>query len=97
MQVQVTFRSDEIPAALRGYAETRLQVVEEYGEEFERSDVIVDVEHGQTVVEVILHRHRGEMVIGRAQDKESRIALDSAADKVLTQIVKAHKKRRNRS
>ncbi len=102
MQIEVTSRSSSIPSAMRAFAETRLAVVERFGEEFTKGEVILSHEHDEFICELILHRHRGEPFIATDTCREGRAAIDGAASKLERQFLRfkethSHKGRRKRS
>ena len=102
MNIEITARTNQIPQALRRYAEERLATVERFGEEFEKSEIILSSEHDETVCEVILHRHRGEPFVALERSRQGRAAVDGAATKLERQFLRfkekhSHKGRRQRA
>ena len=88
MQYQVVSRNPKLPEALREYAKSRVSGIENYGQEFEEIEIILDLEHGQTLCEIILHPFRGDSFVARDRAHNSRTAVDSAAGKLERQVLK---------
>ncbi len=102
MNIEITSRSPEIPDALRAYGQNRLAGIERLGEEFEKGEIILDIEHDETTCEVILHRHRGDAFVAHASHKEGRAAVDVTAGKLERQFLRfkemhSHKGKRQRA
>lgn len=88
MKIEITSRSEELPAALRGYAEERLTALERLGETFRLGEVYLARENDLTVCEMLLHRHRGEPFVARGAAKEARMAVDEAVEKLERQYLR---------
>ena len=88
MQYQVVSRNPKLPEALREYAKSRISGIENYGQKFEEIEIILDLEHGQTLCEIILHPSRGDSFVARDRAHDSRTAVDSAAGKLERQVLK---------
>ncbi len=93
MKYHVIFRNDSIPDMLRDYAQERVQHVEKYGEKFEKSEIILDVQHGETLCEIILHPHRGSSLIAHNKAQDGRSAIDGAVVKLERQFLKNKEKK----
>ncbi len=102
MNIEITSRCDSIPQALKSYAESKLARVERFGEEFEKSEIILSQEHDEMQCEIILHRHRGEPFVANSSSREGRTAVDETASKIEKQLLRfkekhSHKGRRHRA
>ena len=78
---------------LRDYAQERVQHVEKYGEKFEKSEIILDVQHGETLCEIVLHPHRGSSLIAHNKAQDGRSAIDGAVVKLERQFLKNKEKK----
>jgi len=92
MNIEVTFRSDSLPHALREYAGKQLQKLERFGEEFEKGEVVFVEEAGEVACEAILHRRKGEPLVAHDRAPEGRSAVDSVVDKLERQFIKYKEK-----
>jgi len=54
----------------------------------QRAEVIFDADHGDKVVELKLYLPRGQVKVASAEATDFRTALDRAADKIRSQVVK---------
>jgi len=92
MKFQVTSKSDAVPPALREYAERRVSAIENYGQEFEKTEIVLDIERHETVCEIVLHPRRGEIFVATDRSSEGRAAVDGAAAKLERQYLKLKQK-----
>ena len=92
MKIEITFRSDSLPAALRTYAEEQMAAMERFGEEFEGGELVFDQVSATYHCEAILRRRRGEPFIAKDSADDARVALDRVVDKLKTQYLKFKEK-----
>ena len=92
MKIQVVCRHEDIPPVVPGYVREKMEGVERFGEEFERLEVILDLENGETLCEAILHRHRGEPLVAHDRSRDSRAAVDGAEARLERQVVRNKEK-----
>jgi ribosomal subunit interface protein len=88
MQVNVTLKNDAVPAALRDYAERKLASVEHFGQEFEKSEIVLDIQRHETLCEIVLYPRRGQPFVAKEQGADGRSAVDGAAAKIQRQVLK---------
>lgn len=88
MNIEVVFRHEDLPPALREYAATQMTGIERYGEEFEGGEVVLDKVHATFECEAILRRHRGEPIVAKESATDARAALDGAVAKLQKQFLK---------
>ena len=77
MKLNVTLKNDAVPQALRDYAERKVTDLEHFGQDFEKSEVILDVERHETICEIVLYPRRGQSFVAteRATDGRSAVAV----------------------
>ena len=92
MKIQVVCRHEDIPPVVPGYVREKMEGVERFGEEFERLEVILDLENGETLCEAILHRHRGEPLVAHDRSRDPRAAVDGAEARLERQVVRNKEK-----
>ncbi len=92
MNIEVTFRTDSLPQALREYAGTQLGKLERFGEEFEKGEFVFTHEAGEIACEAILHRRKGEPLVAHDRAPEGRSVVDSVVTKIERQFLKAKEK-----
>jgi ribosome hibernation promoting factor len=92
MKFHVTSKNDAVPPALREYAERRVAEIEHFGQEFEKTEIVLDIERHETVCEIVLHPRRGEVFVATDRASEGRAAVDGAATKLERQYLKLKQK-----
>lgn len=93
MEVTVTTRHQQLDTVPKGYAQERIEKVMKMAERLGPAHIILDHEHDEYVVEVSVTAPRGAPLTARAEDRDLRAAIDSAASKLETQV-RAKKSRR---
>lgn len=88
MKFHVTSKNDAVPAALREYAERKVAGLEHFGQEFEKSEVVLDIERHETICEIVLHPRRGSAFVATERAADGRSAVDGAAAKIERQVLK---------
>lgn len=94
MRTTITARHCEIPDELRERAEQVTDKLAKAAHRPQRAEVVFDVDHGQKVVEVMLHLPRGQVQVASGEADDFRTALDRAADKIRNQLDKKSKRLR---
>ena len=92
MNIEITFRHENFPKALREYAAKQLEKLERFGEEFEKGEFVFVAEAGEIACEAILHRHKGEPFVAHDRAPEGRTGVDHVVDKLERQILKFKEK-----
>lgn len=92
MNIEVTFRHDSLPKALREYAGTQLEKLERFGETFEKGEMVFVQEAHDIACEGILHRQKGEPFVAHTSAADGRSAVDIVVDKLERQILKDKEK-----
>lgn len=92
MNIEVTYRSDSIPQALREYAGKQIEKLERFGETFEKGEVVFKQEANEISCEGLLHRQKGEPFVAHDSAADGRSAIDSVVDKLERQILKDKEK-----
>ena len=92
MNIEITFRSESLPPALRAYAEEQMAGMERFGEEFEGGELVFDQVNATVHCEAILRRKRGEPFVAKDSSEDARVALDNVVDKLKTQYLKFKEK-----
>ena len=92
MNIEVTFRHDSLPQALREYAGKQFKKLERFGEEFEKGEIVFIQEAGEIVCEAILHRRKGEPLVAHHRAAEGRSVVDVVVGKIERQFLKAKEK-----
>ncbi len=88
MRITVTARHCEISDELRTQAEKVVEKAAKIASRPQKAEVIFDADHGDKVVEFKLYLPRGQVKVASAEATDFRTALDRAADKLRSQIVK---------
>jgi len=96
MKFEITSRHQEIPAALRVYAESKFSSLERFGEQVEKTEVRLFLERSKHICEVILHRYKGEPLVAHGREATCRQAIDSTAHRLERQLVRFKEKLRDR-
>ncbi|MCH2101809.1 MAG: HPF/RaiA family ribosome-associated protein, partial [Planctomycetes bacterium] len=73
---------------LRGYAERKVADIEHFGQDFEKSEVVLDIERHETICEIVLHPRRGPAYVATERAPDGRSAVDGAAAKIERQVLK---------
>jgi len=92
MKIHTIVKDTSISAALREYAERKVLAIEHLGEEFEKSEIVLQVERHETICEVVLHPRRGTAFVATERAEDGRAAVDGASAKIERQVVKLKKK-----
>lgn len=93
MKLQVTSKHDGVSSALREYAERRVAEIEHFGTEFEKSEIVIDIERHETICEIVLYPRRGEPFVATDRADQGRAAVDQAATKIEKQFLKLKQKK----
>lgn len=88
MRITVTARHCEISEELRTRAVLVVEKTIKVASRPQRAEVIFDADHGDKVVELKLYLPRGQVKVASAEATDFRTALDRAADKIRSQVVK---------
>ena len=88
MQLTITSRHDDVPAALRKRAETVVGRLARLAHRPTRAQVEFDLEHQRATAELRLHAARGTVHVASAEADDHRTALDRAAAKLRRQLDK---------
>lgn len=92
MNILVTVKSDDVPAALRDYADRKVNDIEHFGQSFLKGEVVLDVQRHETFCEIVLHPRRGPNFVATVKADDGRTAVDRAVDKIERQVLKDKEK-----
>jgi ribosomal subunit interface protein len=93
MKFQVTSKHEDVSTALREYAERRVAEIEHFGTEFEKTEIVIDIERHETICEIVLYPRRGEPFVATDRATQGRAAVDQAATKIEKQYLKLKQKK----
>lgn len=88
MRITVTVRHTELPKELRERAEELVEKAITLAHRPRHAEVIFDADHGKRVVEIHLTMTRGSMKVAHAEAGDFRSALDTAVQKLRSQLDK---------
>ncbi len=88
MQVTITSRHEEVPAALRERAETVLARLAKLTHRPTRGQVEFDLQHQRATAVLRLHAAQNAVFVASADAPDHRTALDRAAAKIRRQVDK---------
>ena len=88
MKIQVTSKHESVSPALREYAERRISELEHFGTEFEKSEIVIDIERHETICEIVLYPRCGESFVASVRSDQGKVAVDLATAKVERQFLK---------
>jgi ribosomal subunit interface protein len=91
MNVGITARHCEITDTVRERAEKRLQTLATFAPKATAADVIFDLDHGVSRVEVKLLG--GHTTVAHGSGDNHKAALDAALDRLTTQLKRRHEQR----
>jgi ribosomal subunit interface protein len=94
MQIRITSRHGEVPAALKLRAESVVGRLARMAHRPTRAQVTFDTEHQRAAVELVLTAARGAVLVARAEAPDHRTALDRVAQKLRRQLDKRPTPRR---
>ena len=95
MNVEITNRHIHVTDEVAEYARDKAERVTKFLKQDVRVDVVVDKEHDDFLVEVIVSGHKGNVVVGRERHAEPRAAIDLVMDKVSQQLRKLAGRRKH--
>ena len=87
-RIRVTARHTEIPDELRERAEELVERVAKTAHRPQHAEVIFDADHGRKVVEIHMALTRGRVKVAHAEADDFRSALDTAVQKLRSQLDK---------
>ena len=93
MRITVTARHTDASAELRERARVLVERLAKVASRAHDAQVLFGDDHGVATVELRLHAGRGAVVVGRAEGRDHRTALDRAAARVRRQLDKSPAKR----
>lgn len=88
IRITVTVRHSEIPDELREHAESLVERATKVAHRPQHAEVIFDSDHGKCVVEIHLTLTRGLVKVAHAEADDFRMALDTAIQKLRSQLDK---------
>ena len=88
IRITVTARHSEIPDELREHAEALVERVARMAYRPQHAEVIFDADHGKRVVEIHLKLAGGRVNVAHAESDDFRVALDTAVQKLRSQLDK---------
>ena len=91
MNVNVTARHFQISDQVREHAIHQVSKIEKFGHALFDAHVVLEVEKYRHIAEVSVHG-KASSFTGKAESNDMIVAIDSACDKVGTQIRKHHDK-----
>lgn len=95
MNIEITGRHDRITDDIQGYARSKAEKVTKFLKSNVRVEVVLDHEHDQYQVEMIVSGHRGPRIIGSVSHDDARAAVDLTIDKVEQQLRKLKGRRKD--
>ncbi|MFG0317469.1 MAG: ribosome hibernation-promoting factor, HPF/YfiA family [Planctomycetota bacterium JB042] len=95
MNVEITSRHVHVEREVEEYAREKAGKVTKYLHHEVRVEIVVDKEHDDFIVEMLVSGQRGERVIGREKHAEPRAAVDLVIDKVEQQLRKLAGRRKD--
>ncbi len=95
MNVEITSRHVHVEREVEEYAREKAAKVTKYLHHEVRVEIVVDKEHDDFTVEMLVSGQRGERVIGREKHAEPRAAVDLVIDKVEQQLRKLAGRRKD--
>jgi putative sigma-54 modulation protein len=87
MNVNVTARHFQLSDQVREHAIRRVSKIERFGHALHDAHVVLEVEKYRNIAEVSIHGKMSSFT-GKAESSDMIVAIDSACDKVGTQIKK---------
>jgi len=88
MRVTMTKRHCEISDELKARADKVVEKLVKVANRPQSAEVIFDEDHGAKMVEIVLVLPRGHTKVAKAESKDFRTSLDSAAAKIRNQLQK---------
>ena len=86
MDVRMSTRHTAVPPSFPAWAEGRAQRLERYNPRLQTVELLVDSDHGRSVVEVRAQVPGSPIMVGRAEGGSERVALDRALERVGRQL-----------
>ncbi|MCD4825920.1 MAG: ribosome-associated translation inhibitor RaiA [Phycisphaerae bacterium] len=95
MNIRINTRHMEASAALREYAESKVQKLPKYFDGVQSVEVIMEMEAGQSKAEVVVQASRKTTFVAHHRAEDMYACIDQCMDKVSEQIRRYKDKLRN--
>ncbi|MCB9897253.1 MAG: ribosome-associated translation inhibitor RaiA [Planctomycetes bacterium] len=89
LRIDLTDRHDHHPEAVRTYAREKVEKLSRFFDGLQSIDIVLDKEHDNHSVEVIIAASNHMNFVGRDIDASVMACIDKVVDKLQHQIVKA--------
>lgn len=89
LRIDLTDRHEQHPETVRDYARDKVGKLTRFFDGVQHVEVVLDKEHDQHKVEVIVSANNHMSFIGHATESSVMACIDRAVDKVERQVVKA--------
>ena len=86
MDVRMSTRHTAVPSSFPAWAEGRARRLERFNPRLQALELLVDSDHGRSVVEVRADVPGSPVMVGRAEGTSERAALDRALERVGRQL-----------
>jgi putative sigma-54 modulation protein len=94
--ITVTGRHMEVTAALKSFAEDKVNKLTRYYDRIQEIEVIFDAQKDSTHVEIIVNAEHKDVFIARESDGDAYTSIDLCINKLERQLTEHKKKYRNR-
>ncbi|GJM22325.1 MAG: hypothetical protein DHS20C15_22400 [Planctomycetota bacterium] len=89
VRIDLTDRHKQHPDNVREYATEKVQKLTRYFDKVQHIEIVLDHEHGQHSVEVIVTANHQLHFVGHASHDSALACIDSVVEKLERQVVKA--------
>ena len=96
MNIRVEARHMEVTDAIRDYAESKAAKLSRYYDNVLSAEVILDVEAGKSVVEIVVTAKRKSTFVATHRGDDMYACIDQCVDKVVAQLRRHKDKVHNR-
>jgi len=96
VKITITGRGIEVQDATRDYAQEKARKLERFDDQLQKVEIVMAAQGDGKLVEMKAVSRRGQPVIGTSEHEDLYAAIDGVIDKVVGQLSKANKKRKDR-
>lgn len=95
VRIDLTDRHQKHPDSVRDYAQDKVRKLTQYFDGVNHIEIILDEEHDQHIVEVIVSANKNLHMVGHASHENAMAAIDKCVDRLERQVVKAKERLRD--